>query len=276
MQAFRCFLGDTWTETLAYVLFWGMSSAVTGAVIVYNGKDFVDAPKLVQKEKMDWDHSPSPYVCVCVFGCVKRFGSAVCTFSLLDWLPLFGWAIHIPMCVFCLLLVSVWTLHLSSLSNPSGKIPHNVHPAYRSSEHTCGQVCVSHEVQQSFTHDSGLHHCMIEIWQPEALPVGFSREQIFPFRDQTSGERSRRCQTPFPLVCGCGCCCCCCCCWGTVKGIPFSWVEFALFFPPPMVISLTIGMVGEIGCVSCFGPLLSNVISLTETYTINVLTLMFE
>ncbi|KAL2080354.1 hypothetical protein ACEWY4_024147 [Coilia grayii] len=45
--------GDTWTETLAYVMFWGMASAVTTAVIVFNGKDFVDAPKLVQKEKMD-------------------------------------------------------------------------------------------------------------------------------------------------------------------------------------------------------------------------------
>lgn len=45
--------GDTWTETLAYVMFWGLASAVTGAVIVFNGKDFVDAPKLVQKEKMD-------------------------------------------------------------------------------------------------------------------------------------------------------------------------------------------------------------------------------
>nr|XP_033786071.1 phosphatidylinositide phosphatase SAC1 [Geotrypetes seraphini] len=45
--------GDTWTETLAYVLFWGSASIVTGAIILYNGKDFVDAPKLVQKEKMD-------------------------------------------------------------------------------------------------------------------------------------------------------------------------------------------------------------------------------
>ncbi|RXN20261.1 phosphatidylinositide phosphatase SAC1-B [Labeo rohita] len=45
--------GDTWTETLAYVLFWGMASALTAAVIVVNGRDFVDAPKLVQKEKMD-------------------------------------------------------------------------------------------------------------------------------------------------------------------------------------------------------------------------------
>uniref|UniRef100_A0A8C3LQ98 Phosphatidylinositol-3-phosphatase SAC1 n=1 Tax=Chrysolophus pictus TaxID=9089 RepID=A0A8C3LQ98_CHRPC len=45
--------GDTWTETLAYVLFWGTASFGTFAIILYNGKDFVDAPKLVQKEKMD-------------------------------------------------------------------------------------------------------------------------------------------------------------------------------------------------------------------------------
>ncbi|NXG44632.1 SAC1 phosphatase, partial [Psilopogon haemacephalus] len=45
--------GDTWTETLAYVLFWGSASFGTLAIILYNGKDFVDAPKLVQKEKMD-------------------------------------------------------------------------------------------------------------------------------------------------------------------------------------------------------------------------------
>uniref|UniRef100_A0A8C1KVI7 SAC1 like phosphatidylinositide phosphatase b n=1 Tax=Cyprinus carpio TaxID=7962 RepID=A0A8C1KVI7_CYPCA len=45
--------GDTWTETLAYVLFWGSASAVTAGVILFNGRDFVDAPKLVQKEKMD-------------------------------------------------------------------------------------------------------------------------------------------------------------------------------------------------------------------------------
>uniref|UniRef100_A0A4W5PHY9 SAC1 like phosphatidylinositide phosphatase a n=1 Tax=Hucho hucho TaxID=62062 RepID=A0A4W5PHY9_9TELE len=45
--------GDTWTETLAYLLFWGTAAAVTAAVIVFNGRDFVDAPKLVQKEKMD-------------------------------------------------------------------------------------------------------------------------------------------------------------------------------------------------------------------------------
>jgi hypothetical protein len=47
------FPGDTWTETLAYVLFWGTAATVTAAVIVFNGRDFVDAPKLVQKEKMD-------------------------------------------------------------------------------------------------------------------------------------------------------------------------------------------------------------------------------
>uniref|UniRef100_A0A4W6CE20 SAC1 like phosphatidylinositide phosphatase b n=1 Tax=Lates calcarifer TaxID=8187 RepID=A0A4W6CE20_LATCA len=45
--------GDTWTETLAYVLFWGTASVVTGGVILFNGRDFVDAPKLVQKEKLD-------------------------------------------------------------------------------------------------------------------------------------------------------------------------------------------------------------------------------
>ncbi|KAF7648689.1 hypothetical protein LDENG_00152930 [Lucifuga dentata] len=45
--------GDTWTETLAYVLFWGSASVVTGGVILFNGRDFVDAPKLVQKEKLD-------------------------------------------------------------------------------------------------------------------------------------------------------------------------------------------------------------------------------
>lgn len=48
-----CSPGDTWTETLAYVLFWGSASAGTAAVILFNGLDFVDAPKLVQKEKMD-------------------------------------------------------------------------------------------------------------------------------------------------------------------------------------------------------------------------------
>ncbi|PWA26306.1 hypothetical protein CCH79_00018798 [Gambusia affinis] len=45
--------GDTWTETLAYVLFWGTASALTGGLILFNGRDFVDAPKLVQKEKLD-------------------------------------------------------------------------------------------------------------------------------------------------------------------------------------------------------------------------------
>ncbi|XP_064200093.1 phosphatidylinositol-3-phosphatase SAC1-B-like isoform X2 [Anguilla rostrata] len=50
-----CFLmaGDTWTETLAYVLFWGTASVGTAAVILFNGQEFVDAPKLVQKEQMD-------------------------------------------------------------------------------------------------------------------------------------------------------------------------------------------------------------------------------
>ncbi|XP_042279831.1 phosphatidylinositol-3-phosphatase SAC1-B [Thunnus albacares] len=45
--------GDTWTETLAYVLFWGIASVVTSGLILFNGRDFVDAPKLVQKEKLD-------------------------------------------------------------------------------------------------------------------------------------------------------------------------------------------------------------------------------
>uniref|UniRef100_A0A8C2ZFV6 SAC1 like phosphatidylinositide phosphatase b n=1 Tax=Cyclopterus lumpus TaxID=8103 RepID=A0A8C2ZFV6_CYCLU len=45
--------GETWTETLAYVLFWGTASVVTGGLILFNGLDFVDAPKLVQKEKLD-------------------------------------------------------------------------------------------------------------------------------------------------------------------------------------------------------------------------------
>ncbi|XP_061571188.1 phosphatidylinositol-3-phosphatase SAC1-B isoform X2 [Cololabis saira] len=45
--------GDTWTETLPYVLFWGSASAVTGGLILFNGRDFVDAPRLVQKEKLD-------------------------------------------------------------------------------------------------------------------------------------------------------------------------------------------------------------------------------
>uniref|UniRef100_A0A8C6L6I9 SAC1 like phosphatidylinositide phosphatase b n=1 Tax=Nothobranchius furzeri TaxID=105023 RepID=A0A8C6L6I9_NOTFU len=45
--------GDTWTETLAYVLFWGTASVLTGGLILFNGPDFVDAPRLVQKEKLD-------------------------------------------------------------------------------------------------------------------------------------------------------------------------------------------------------------------------------
>uniref|UniRef100_A0A3Q4G1U2 SAC1 like phosphatidylinositide phosphatase a n=1 Tax=Neolamprologus brichardi TaxID=32507 RepID=A0A3Q4G1U2_NEOBR len=44
---------DTWTETLAYVMFWGAASAITATIILFNGQDFVDAPKLVHKEKMD-------------------------------------------------------------------------------------------------------------------------------------------------------------------------------------------------------------------------------
>ena len=45
--------GDTWTETLAYVMFWGAASTITATIILFNGQDFVDAPKLVHKEKMD-------------------------------------------------------------------------------------------------------------------------------------------------------------------------------------------------------------------------------
>ncbi|XP_058503205.1 phosphatidylinositol-3-phosphatase SAC1-B [Solea solea] len=45
--------GDTWTETLPYVLFWGMASVLTGGFILFNGRDFVDAPRLIQKEKLD-------------------------------------------------------------------------------------------------------------------------------------------------------------------------------------------------------------------------------
>ncbi|KAM6893356.1 phosphatidylinositol-3-phosphatase SAC1-B [Xenentodon cancila] len=45
--------GDTWTETLAYVLFWGAASVVTAGHILFNGRDFVDAPRLVQKEELD-------------------------------------------------------------------------------------------------------------------------------------------------------------------------------------------------------------------------------
>lgn len=48
-----CLPGDTWTETLAYVMFWGAASAITATIILFNGQDFVDAPKLVHKEKMD-------------------------------------------------------------------------------------------------------------------------------------------------------------------------------------------------------------------------------
>ncbi|XP_045900733.1 phosphatidylinositol-3-phosphatase SAC1-B [Micropterus dolomieu] len=45
--------GETWTETLAYVLFWGTASVATGGLILFNGPDFVDVPKLVQKDKLD-------------------------------------------------------------------------------------------------------------------------------------------------------------------------------------------------------------------------------
>uniref|UniRef100_A0A672H6A6 Phosphatidylinositide phosphatase SAC1-A n=1 Tax=Salarias fasciatus TaxID=181472 RepID=A0A672H6A6_SALFA len=45
--------GDTLTETLAYVMFWGAASAITATIILFNGQDFVDAPKLVHKEKLD-------------------------------------------------------------------------------------------------------------------------------------------------------------------------------------------------------------------------------
>lgn len=48
-----CVPGDTWTETLAYVMFWGAASTITATIILFNGQDFVDAPKLVHKEKMD-------------------------------------------------------------------------------------------------------------------------------------------------------------------------------------------------------------------------------
>ncbi|CAM9711482.1 phosphatidylinositol-3-phosphatase SAC1 [Lethenteron reissneri] len=45
--------GDTFTETLAYLAFWASAGAVTGAVILYNGREFVDAPHLAHKEKTD-------------------------------------------------------------------------------------------------------------------------------------------------------------------------------------------------------------------------------
>ncbi|XP_053718145.1 phosphatidylinositol-3-phosphatase SAC1-A [Synchiropus splendidus] len=45
--------GDTWGETMTYVLFWAATSTVIGSIILSNGKDFVDAPKLVYKEKLD-------------------------------------------------------------------------------------------------------------------------------------------------------------------------------------------------------------------------------
>nr|XP_035147802.2 phosphatidylinositol-3-phosphatase SAC1-like [Callithrix jacchus] len=45
--------GGTWTETLASVLFWGVASIGTAFIILYNGEDFADAPRLAQKGKMD-------------------------------------------------------------------------------------------------------------------------------------------------------------------------------------------------------------------------------
>uniref|UniRef100_A0A8C4WRR4 Phosphatidylinositol-3-phosphatase SAC1 n=1 Tax=Eptatretus burgeri TaxID=7764 RepID=A0A8C4WRR4_EPTBU len=45
--------GETASEMLVYVAFWASASAATGAVILYNGREFVDAPRLVQKEKKD-------------------------------------------------------------------------------------------------------------------------------------------------------------------------------------------------------------------------------
>ncbi|XP_037592702.1 phosphatidylinositol-3-phosphatase SAC1 [Cebus imitator] len=45
--------GDTWTVMLAYVLFWGVASIGTFFIILYNGKDFVGALRLVQKGKID-------------------------------------------------------------------------------------------------------------------------------------------------------------------------------------------------------------------------------
>ena len=47
-------LGDTWSDTLAYAAIWGGAGLLTAAVIMFYGTDFVDAPKLVHKEKMDW------------------------------------------------------------------------------------------------------------------------------------------------------------------------------------------------------------------------------
>ncbi|CAL8397363.1 phosphatidylinositol-3-phosphatase SAC1-A [Gadus morhua] len=45
--------GDTWSDTLAYAAIWGGAGLLTAAVIMFYGTDFVDAPKLVHKEKMD-------------------------------------------------------------------------------------------------------------------------------------------------------------------------------------------------------------------------------
>ncbi|XP_076864540.1 phosphatidylinositol-3-phosphatase SAC1-A [Brachyhypopomus gauderio] len=45
--------GENWTETMAYVLFWASAGLITATIILLNGKEFVNVPKLVQKEKMD-------------------------------------------------------------------------------------------------------------------------------------------------------------------------------------------------------------------------------
>ncbi len=50
-------------------MFWGAASAITATIILFNGQDFVDAPKLVHKEKMDW-------VCVRLCVCVCTWGVA--------------------------------------------------------------------------------------------------------------------------------------------------------------------------------------------------------
>lgn len=90
-----CLPGDTWTETLAYVMFWGAASAITATIILFNGQDFVDAPKLVHKEKMDW-------VCVPV---------SVCVYVRSCWTQ----QAHIPRHLHYL-LPQVWTLYWSAAS----------------------------------------------------------------------------------------------------------------------------------------------------------------
>ncbi|KAJ3609330.1 hypothetical protein NHX12_023853 [Muraenolepis orangiensis] len=47
------FAGDSWGETLTYVAFWAVASILTATVLLFYGTEFVDAPKLVHKEKMD-------------------------------------------------------------------------------------------------------------------------------------------------------------------------------------------------------------------------------